>query len=170
MNQTGNWKSRNLWVVGIAGLVFGGLVAASSGALGGAISFARGKPIPPPAAAKYFEVTVNGINFVNTDFAGVSPISSRTVEGGRTMYEPITIQRHFNGPDELNEWRERLIRTGVNDPRDVVITYFDARLRPIRRVMLQEAWPSGWQTPPEGLAGPEGNEIIRLTFTRAGVR
>ena len=70
-----------------------------------------------------------------------------------------------------SEWRNRILRTGVNDPRDVTITYFDASLRPIRRVMLQDAWPSGWQLPAMDINGPpDGNEVIRLAFTRAIVR
>jgi hypothetical protein len=173
MNQLRTWASRNLWVVGVAGLCFGGLVALSSGAVGGATAFSllgkRAPAIAAPPAAKFFDVTVDGIAFVNTDFTTVSPIVSHT-SGTQTTYEPMLITRHYGGPDELTAWRQRVVAGAAArlERRNVKITYFDATLRPMRTVMLEDAWPSGWQTPPMDVnLGGAGPEVMRFTFTRA---
>jgi phage tail-like protein len=167
--------------MGGAGLVLGALVTMSSGTLGGAIARTRLKPAPKPAAAaKYFEVAIDGITYMNTDITGVGQITSVTEPGEegttgaveRTRYEPVFIMRRYAGPDEFWQWRQRIAKPGARfEPRHVRITYFDTQLKPVRTVELEDAWPSGWDLPGMDVKSPAvGNEVIRLTFTRAQTR
>lgn len=165
---------RNLWVVGVAGLVFGALGAMASGTLGGAVGLVPPEQAAPPPApgypADYYEISVDGLPFSNTDFVGVSGIVSST-EGDRTAFAPVRILRRFAGPDELTRWWERVALGQRPEPRNVKITYYDAKLRPIETVVLEQAWPSGWETAPMDVLGQEpGAESIRLTFLRAAYR
>jgi phage tail-like protein len=83
---------------------------------------------------------------------------------GRSMYEPVTLERAYSGLDEFAAWRER-IENGVHERREVVIEYLTANKKVVSRFRLQGAFPARWESPDLNASSSEAAvERIELEF------
>lgn len=129
-----------------------------------------------------FQVKIQGIDVINTEFQSVSGLVSESEEiefmhgtdpytrksAGRVKYEPIVLERVYKGVDDFYGWRLE-VENGNIERRDVTITMMDSAFRAIRSVTLEKAWPSAWQMP-DMQAVSSGPAIEQITLTAERVR
>ena len=123
----------------------------------------------------YFRVTVKG-NDSTDGFIRVSPVIARTETvdfkhgfdknvrkiAGRTTYEPITLERVYQGTDEFRAWREEIERGSIRR-EDVTIEYCAPDGTAVRTLLLGAAYPSGWEMP--GMdSGNSQPAVEKITF------
>lgn len=116
-----------------------------------------------------FQVKIPGLDVINTEFQSVSGLESATeVSAGHnrtstTTYSQLELKRIYKGVDAFYTWRLE-VENGKIQPKDVEITLMDSAFRPIRKVDLTEAWPSGWRMPDmEASSSGPAIETIYLT-------
>lgn len=106
-----------------------------------------------------FRVTVEGINDPLDGFTKISEIK-KTIEPvefrtgvnpmahqglGRTKVEAVTVERAYQGVDDLYQWFE--VCTRERDARTVTIDFLKPNGDTVRRYILLGAWPSEWTLP-----------------------
>ncbi len=109
--------------------------------------------------ATNFRVTVEGFD-EDTSFVSVSPVSThveqiaykhgmdRTVRmaPGRVTFGNVTLQRSYQGLDELHTWKSNL-ENGMDDRRTVSVEYMKDDGTVLRRYELYGCFPVTWELP-----------------------
>lgn len=130
--------------------------------------------------AHNFQVVIDGMDAINTEFVSVAGLTSTTEvidfahgtdpyvrkTAGRVTYEDITMERVYKGVDAFYKWRLE-VENGNIERRSITITLMNAAFEPVRSMVLDSAWPSGWVMPAmdASSSGP-ATESITLTCER----
>jgi len=129
-----------------------------------------------------FQVMIEGIEVLNTEFVSVSGVVSESEEiefmhgtdpyvrraAGRVTYEPVVMERVYKGMDEFYAWRLE-VENGNIERKNVTVTMMDAAFTPVRAMTLEGAWPSKWEMPDMD-ASSSGPATERITLTVERVR
>ena len=180
MEKSAGKSQRQLIVVGIGGLLMGALIVGANGLLGGPVQFDL--QTDNYVGTHNFQVQVEGIAVVNTEFVSVSGVVSETeritfmndvtgyaeTEAGATLYEPVTLERVYKGVDDFYGWRLD-VENGNVERRDVTITMMNAAFETVRTMTLDSAWPSKWEMPDMD-ASSSGPAMERITLQAERVR
>lgn len=128
--------------------------------------------------AFHFKVTVEGVNDAFDGFIKCSGVkcSSEPMEfkhgmdmvvrkaPGRTVYEPVNLERVYSGLDEFTAWRDSIMAGNI-DRRTVSIEYLRNDQSVVTRFDLLGAWISKWASPELDASGSNGAiETIELTY------
>jgi hypothetical protein len=149
----------------VVGLLLGVVVARPGSLIGKPIQFDL--QTDNYVGTHNFQVKIEGIDVVNTEIVTVSGLSTRTRLGKPLECSPIVVERVYKGVDDFYGWRLE-VENGNIQPREVTITMMNSAFRPVRAMVLEEAWPSAWQMPDmdASRSGP-ATERITLTVKRA---
>lgn len=129
-----------------------------------------------------FQVKIEGMDEINTDFVSVSGVVSESEEiefmngvdpyvrktAGRVTYEPVVMERIYKGVDDFYRWRLE-IENGNVERKNVTVTLMDAAFTAKRTMTLELAWPSKWEMPDMD-ANSSGPAMERITLTVERVR
>jgi len=128
--------------------------------------------------AFHFKVTISGINDPFDGFTSCTGVKSTTEPmefkhgmdsvvrkaPGRTVYEPVTLERVYAGYDDFTKWRDSIIAGNI-DRRTVSIEYLRPDQSVLTRFDLIGAWISRWESPDLNAMGSDGAiEKIELTY------
>jgi phage tail-like protein len=126
----------------------------------------------------HFRVTIQGINDPLDGFTSCSGVVSETEPmqfkhgmdvvvrkaPGRTVFQPITLERVYSGIDEFTRWRDSIIAGNI-DRRTVSVEYLRSDQSLVTRYDLLGAWISKWESPPLDAMGSNGAmEKVELTY------
>lgn len=129
-----------------------------------------------------FQVEIEGIDIINTEFVSVSGVVSETEEiefahgtdpyvrktAGRVIYEPVVMERVYKGVDDFYAWRLE-VENGNIERRNVTVRMMDAAFNVKRSMVLEGAWPSKWEMPDMD-ASSSGPATERITLVVRRVR
>ncbi len=149
-------------VAGVIALTLIGLVAGAGGLLGGPIEF-------DPSTDNYigtftFTVAIDGITTFNTDVTSVTGLVSGTTKAGVATYPKVTVARTYQGIDAVTDWR-RDVEDGTIVLRTITITQLNAAFVPVRRVVLENAYPKRWELP--DMTADQAVEPVELSGFKA---
>jgi phage tail-like protein len=175
MAESEGSSGRKVLVAGIGGLVLGALIVGANGILGGPVEFDLATD--NYVGTHNFQVEIEGIDVINTEFVTVSGVVSQTEEiaftngsdpyvrktAGGVEYKPIVLERVYKGVDDFYGWRLE-VENGNIERRDITITMMNSAFQAVRSMTLQGAWPSKWEMPDMD-ASSSGPAMERITLS-----